>query len=458
MIIIEILDSIDSRILTEHAETIAPLLTCKKEYWRQGTFGSRKRSEYDKTFFNTKRRDYCYFWTGFIPKIQEYLFENHIPCTIINKIVNPMEFEDPILPITLRKDQLALLTNIKDSCRGIVLSPTGSGKTEIQMGLISSLPEDTKILFLSYSTSINKQTADKIIKYGLGKVQLIGGNNKFDNFYGNIVVSTIQSITKIDPKEYIEYFDAVIIDEAHHIRANGTQYIKVLSHLDCPIRVGFTATLPTDKESLLTMEGLVGPVIGELSRNDAIEKGIIAMPKVRLIKLPYNHDIKEKRTYFDVYQRGIVENNTRNRLICQTAKQYINEGLTVIILINRIEHGEELKRLCDVVFRINAKFIYGETEQDERETVKQDFINGDIDCVIASSAWGEGINIPTVNVMINAAGGKDELRVLQHIGRVLRKTESKDSALVIDFFDPSHHYLINHFGSRVTLYMDEGWL
>jgi superfamily II DNA or RNA helicase len=242
------------------------------------------------------------------------------------------------------------------------------------------------------------------------------------------------------------------------VRANGKQYIQVLSHINSPIRVGFTATLPTDKESLLTIEGLLGPVIGEFSRKDAIEKEIIAMPKVRLIKLPYNHDIKEKKTYFDVYQKGIVENNTRNRLIIQTAKQYISEGLTVIILINRIEHGEELKRLCDVVFKINAKFIYGSTKQDEREEVKRDFINGDIDCVIASTAWGEGINIPTVNVMINGAGGKDELRVLQHIGRVLRKTENKDSALVIDFFDPSHHYLINHFGERITLYMNEGWL
>jgi len=60
--------------------------------------------------------------------------------------------------------------------------------------------------------------------------------------------------------------------------------------------------------------------------------------------------------------------------------------------------------------------------------------------------------------VFNAGGGKDELPVLQTIGRGLRRTDEKDKVIIYDFFDPSHPYLISHFGQRVTLYMDNGWL
>ena len=456
---IEILDSIDSRIPTDQANTIAPLLSCEKAYWKPSAFGSRKRTVYTKIFFNTKKKDYCYFWTGFIPRIKEYLNQNNIPVEFYSQSHCNIElFYSDLLPIKLRSDQIQLLNQISEDKRGIILSPTGSGKTEILMGMLSSLPIDIKVLILSHSTSINKQTTDKIVEYHLGNVQMIGDGFKYFKFDKDIVISTIQSFAKIDPVEYIDYFDAVIIDETHHIRSSGKQYLKVLTHILAPIRIGFTATLPSDKESLLTMEGLLGPVIGEFSRKDAIEQGVIAMPKIKLIKLPYRHEIKELRTYKDVYEAGIVENKGRNRVILTEAKKYLDEGLSVIIMVNRIAHGEELERLCLTVFKIPTFFIQGATPQAVREQTKYEFINGDLSCLIVSSAWGEGINIPNANVLINAGGGKDELGVLQKIGRVLRKTDIKDSALIVDFFDSSHHYLISHFGERCCLYMEENWL
>ena len=70
----------------------------------------------------------------------------------------------------------------------------------------------------------------------------------------------------------------------------------------------------------------------------------------------------------------------------------------------------------------------------------------------------EIINIPSLNCVIIAYGGKDSKRTLQTIGRGLRKTDEKDIVTIIDFFDPSHPSLINHFGHRISLYCEEGWL
>ena len=79
-------------------------------------------------------------------------------------------------------------------------------------------------------------------------------------------------------------------------------------------------------------------------------------------------------------------------------------------------------------------------------------------CVICTAVWKEGVNIPELNVVINAAGGKSELVTLQTIGRGLRKTENKSELIIYDFFDNSHHYLVDHFGHRFCLYSDMGWI
>jgi superfamily II DNA or RNA helicase len=78
--------------------------------------------------------------------------------------------------------------------------------------------------------------------------------------------------------------------------------------------------------------------------------------------------------------------------------------------------------------------------------------------VIATAVWKEGINIPSLDVVINAAGGKSEIQTLQSIGRGLRRTEEKLQVIVVDFFDATHKMLIAHFGERVSLYFDLGWM
>jgi len=81
-----------------------------------------------------------------------------------------------------------------------------------------------------------------------------------------------------------------------------------------------------------------------------------------------------------------------------------------------------------------------------------------IHCVIATAVWYEGISIRSLNVIINAAGGKSEIRTLQTIGRGLRVTDEKKTVIIWDVWDISHRYLIEHAGERLCTYMDSGWL
>ena len=78
--------------------------------------------------------------------------------------------------------------------------------------------------------------------------------------------------------------------------------------------------------------------------------------------------------------------------------------------------------------------------------------------MIATTIFKEGINIPELNVLVNATMGKSDIATMQVIGRGLRKTATKTEIIVYDLFDPSHPFLVASFGERVCLYSDLGWI
>jgi len=193
-------------------------------------------------------------------------------------------------------------------------------------------------------------------------------------------------------------------------------------------------------------------VIGELTIDEAVELGILAEPKIKLVKSRYNPKIRELRTYATVYEEGIVQNNHRNQTIVTLASEYAKEGKTVLIMVNKIDHGKNIEDLGGFTF------VRGETTGEARDRAKQLIIDRKLKVIITTNVWREGINIPNLDVVINAGGGKSEIATLQSIGRGLRKTDKKEKVIIVDFFDPSHPYLVSHFGERVCLYFSQNWI
>jgi len=255
------------------------------------------------------------------------------------------------------------------------------------------------------------------------------------------------------------YFaEGVLVHNCHHISGFTNTYSKILGSLISPARFGLTATLPDREESRLALEGHIGPLIGELTIQEAASLNILAVPKIKLVKVPYNSSAKQQSRYPDVYQKGVVENKGRNRLILKTVRDLLAQGKTVLILVIKIQHGETLVNMAKEIFGFEIVFVQGATEADVRRETRHAMIGKEVNCVVSTAVWKEGINIPSLSSVVNAAGGKSEISTLQAIGRGLRKTDKKSEVLIVDFFDNSHHYLISHFGERLCLYMDQGWL
>jgi superfamily II DNA or RNA helicase len=181
------------------------------------------------------------------------------------------------------------------------------------------------------------------------------------------------------------------------------------------------------------------------------------VPKIKIIKIPVDYKVKELRKYQDVYEQGIVKNRSRNRMIIKTAKDLAVLGKTSLILITRIDHGENLVETANLL-GFKVVFIQGKDDGKMREMIRESLNNKEILTVISTNIWKEGVDLPALDCVINAAGGKSEIVLLQSIGRGLRATKDKDSVLIVDFLDLSHHYLISHFGERLAIFSEMDWL
>jgi superfamily II DNA or RNA helicase len=425
------------------------LLNIKKEYWKNTGY-KKERIEYLKYLVE---RDGT-FLTGFIPKI-----EREIECEL-DLIEYGIEVDNPHLKgITFREDQEAQIQSAICKHRGILLAPTGAGKTVLIAGLISCY-KDARILFLVHTIDLVDQTIAEFKKFGFTNISKMGGGEK--DISGRIVVSSIQTFSNLEIDEYCDKFDAVFVDEAHHIsgfpdtkKPDGSMYYKVLSNLLAPVRFGVTATLSSNQEARMCSEGLLGPVISELTFEDAKELDILATPKIKLVKVdPYQN--YEVRTYADTYDAAVVNNRARNIQIIEEIIALNEQGLSTVTYVQKISHIENLLDLAEDM-DVQLQEVKGATSGEDRKFIKDDLHNKKVMNVVATVVWREGLNIRSLNAIIIAGGGKNEKDLIQAVGRGARKDEGKEEFIIIDFVD-SAKYLSQHFCERLGVYINKGWL
>lgn len=462
--IVEILDAVHCRADKEARRLIAPILkyqdiTRVPTYIKTKsgkTIQIKKEKVVERTLMTGRKGSKGLFLTGLLPKIHKRL-KKKIDIKGSEETFPPQAL--PKLPgITFRSDQRRALNAVRKRSRGVIVFPTGSGKTIIAGGIFSAFPRGRR-LFLCHTKDLIKQTRDEFIKwFGKKNVLACGGGFKtnMDQITRRdnpILIATIQSYRKLDQKKLSIYWDLIIVDEEHHVNTLDSMYGKILSQSQCPRRYGLTATLPSKKVQRLINEGLFGPKIAELTVQEGVELGIIAKPKINLIPVPYDIKLNTKcNTFKEYYENCIVKNRIRNRLICRSIKK---KEITLII-VERKEHGKQLQKMLKLKGQ-KVPFIFGDTKTDKRNKYKQKLKTGKCKLVISSRVWKEGINIPALNHIINAVGYKDEKAVLQAAGRGLRTAKGKTVIRVTDFLDP-YRYLAEHSIMRIAVYVNKGWL
>lgn len=453
---IKILDPIHCEVQPALAAILKSELSFTAVFYKQGFF-RKERVEYQKpVIWKVKNGNYV-FCTGLLPRVINYCKSKNVPLTFTGEEEKIPTFKVNMNTLNLREEQIRLVNAALEKQRGVLLAPTGTGKTALGIAVISGFLEnpDFRALWLCHTKDLMYQSAG-VCKTELGITPGIVGDNSAD-FDKQITMATRQSFVKcVD--DYSHIYDMVLVDEAHHISSYDGQYGELLTKILAPVRIGLTATLPTkDKGAMLAIEGLLGPVMDQVTTQESRDRGTTADIKIRIIKIPFSSDIKGLRKYQDVYFHGVSFRKEQHEAIAQKAKEHVEKGDSVLILVTQIAHGNNIYcRCCDI--DLDAEFIQGSDTAEEREKVKRALNSKELKCVIATTIWTEGVNIPELNVIINAAGGKSEIRTIQAIGRGLRRTSTKKEIIVYDCMDSSHKYLIEHYGHRMAIYSEMGWI
>ncbi|MCK9273269.1 DEAD/DEAH box helicase family protein [Candidatus Gracilibacteria bacterium] len=452
------------------------------------------------------------FLTGLIPRVKEYLDYKKIKYKTTGIHEDKIKIIEPKLKgIILRDNQKENIKKLLENKRGLHVEPTGGGKTVLGGGLISSIKEPS--LFIVHTTALFDQTYKEFCNFfGKNKVGRIGAGIKDIKQYNVAMIQTLKNV-KLDKNQ----FGMIICDECHHSANLNGIYAKVFDKIHAPYRFGLTATPPTEEGQKLILEGLIGKVINKIEFEDHIEAGILAKPKLKLIMAPENKKIKTMRgTYLERYDLGIVKFKGRNALIMQETLNQINKGNTVLILVERIEHGKELMKFANILIGKNRGiFLHGKSNKEIKEqlrktkkkwlrleeeksevtldltptfdkkkfnekvrkvkdkfeglsesakenfieSMRQKFEKRELPFVIATRVWVEGVNVKSVNCIINAVGGQSEKAVIQKFGRGMRTTEDKKEVTLIDVIDAeTHNDFMRHSMKRICYYYDKKWL
>ena len=434
---------------------------CNKEFEYYGLdFSQRppRRSKMTTALPYYKYNKFPSGWTGkFLSKLKV------MGITVTFKDVRTKPKDTPQLMSLLSTTQVPPLRDYQDravskslqTSRGIIHHATGAGKTVVTAAILRDLGLPSLIIVPTLNLLL--QTAEDL-KGFLGE-DYVGeiGEGVFNPQL--FTVATVQSIwSKIkrnDPQlsDLFKKIDVLCIDEAHHINVAGKNkiqntYFKIATMLDCYYKFGLTAT-PGDPDSLERelLEGATGRVIDHVSSSELIKRGLLTRPSIQMYK------ITPPQRYSDwqvAYRENVLKNARRNAKIVQLAEAFSRDNKSVLITVTRVaEHGGLLNDLIE-----DAVFMSGQTPAEERKQILQDFGSKKIKILI-STVVNEGVNIPSMDVIIMAGGGKSNKQTVQRVGRALRKSEGKSKAVIIDFMDADGGMLQRHSKARLKTYRKE---
>jgi len=340
--------------------------------------------------------------------------------------------------------------------KGIIRSATSSGKSLIISYIIKTLLEKeksgvTKALIVVPNIQLVEQFYKDMIEYNMDKDMLGRVYQKYKEWDKDIVIATWQTL-KNNHDKLVDY-QCIICDETHSCRA--LELKKILEKaVNCTYRLGFTGTMPPDDLDGWNVKGYLGPIIREYPSGFLAKKGYISKCNVKMLNVKYLQEEWEGEY-----------NDIKNEIFVKKYRYKIIEKLTnsldhnLLILVGKVEmEGQylekELKKNCNK----EIVFLSGRDDVEVREKWRNKCKDRKNLVIIATyGIFAQGLNIPNLKYIMLAAPFKSKIRVLQSIGRSLRKhTDKKEGATIFDIVDQTKFF--EKYGLiRLRYYDSEGF-
>ena len=353
--------------------------------------------------------------------------------------------------IVLRDYQYEVINKFLENPQSLQEVATGAGKT-ITTATLSSLCEPYgRTMVIVPNKSLVVQTEEDYKNLGLDVGVYFGDRKELNRTH---TICTWQSLNVLDKKsydsdtltlaEFCEGVNAVIIDEVHQAKADVLTKLLTQNFRNCPIRWGLTGTIPKEQWEFQGILASIGPVINRVSAYDLQQKDVLAQLNINILQ---TNDVEVFRSYQEEYT-FLVTDDKRLDWISRQIQSISNSGNT-LVLINRIDTGNKLIDLIP-----DAVFVNGGMKLDDRKEEYDEIKTSDNKIIIATyGVAAVGINIPRIFNLVLIEPGKSFVRVIQSIGRGIRKAEDKDHVEIWDITSQCK-YAKRHLTERKKYYKE----
>ena len=340
---------------------------------------------------------------------------------------HPAEGED----IILRDYQVESINNFLQHPQSLQQIATGAGKT-ITTATLSHITEPYgRSLVIVPNKSLVTQTEEDYINCGLDVGVYFGDRKELGKTH---TICTWQSLNILDKKhkdgtavlslaEFLDGVSTVIVDEVHQAKAEVLKNLLTRNLKNAPIRWGLTGTIPKEKFEFESIHASLGPVIGQISAKELQDKGVLSQCHVNVVQLidtVAHSNYQEELKY-------LTTNQARLEYIGKLLSKVKESGNT-LILVDRISAGEALAELIP-----GSVFVKGDVKLKDRKEAYDEINEGTNHVVIATyGVAAVGINIPRIFNLVLIEPGKSFVRVIQSIGRGVRKAKDKDFVQIWD--------------------------
>lgn len=340
-----------------------------------------------------------------------------------------------VVPNAMQKAALKEIRRYRDmgEKRALIIAATASGKTFLAAFDAYNFNAKRLLFVVHRDTILNdaKKTFEKIFgstrTYGL----FTGQEKNLDTdfiFATNTMMAT--HLDSFNPND----FDYIIFDECHHI--TNTTYEKILNYFTPAFLLGLTATPERmDKQDVFAIFNYVVPY--ELRLRDAINNDLVVPFKyfaVRDEMIDYSD--KEKVNFLKNY----FKDDSHIQFISNQIEKHRPEGkLKAIGFCRSIDHAREMSLQMDGL-GYHTTYLTGENNTGERSKAFEDLAddNNDLEIIFAVDILNEGVDLPSVNMVLFLRPTESQTIFIQQLGRGLRKYKGKDHLTVLDFIGNSY--------------------
>ena len=361
---------------------------------------------------------------------------------------------------------------------GILMAPTGFGKTVIGAYLIAQLKMRTLIIVpkanlvnqwkdrLEHFLEIEDDRPPLVTKSGKPSkrkrpvIGQIGGGKNTPS--GIVDIATFQSLSAKDDlgiphaKPVVKDYELVICDECHYGAAPNLEL--VMKSVNARRVYGLSATPKRSDglERIIYMH--CGPVRHRVDpKEQAAEQGFRRILKPRFTRIRLAS--LEPGSSFNQVVEQLSEHSARNALIAEDAASAVKSGRTPLVITNRKEHAAELAKLL-ADSNIETYVLTGEgTTREKRERIEQvrNASSASYAIVATGGYIGEGFDLPQLDTLLLASPYSFEGVITQYSGRLHRENEGKDDVIVYDYVDTSVPMLERMYKKRLKTYAKLGY-